>query len=150
MEDCVDVDMVKDRVVMEQLIDTLLSTVRVYVQEHKPNSSKEVAELADDYVQARGSGMEQPGEHENRAGHQRLSHSCGKAGHFMKDCPAKAEKPRRNVREIECYNCKKGHYSFNCPQCSLDHQATHVLSVPGSMESLVQDWKNENQYLISF
>ena len=144
MEDCMNnVDLVKDRVVMEQLIDTLPT-----VREHKPKSSQEAGELADDYVQARGSGLEIPG-------HQRLCHTCGKAGHLMKDCPVKAEKnekPKKNVREIECYNCrKKGHYSL-IMRCSVDHPGIHVCVpwVPGSMESLVQDWLKEGQYPISF
>ena len=146
MEDCMNnVDLVKDRVVMEQLIDTLPSAVRVYVREHKPKSSQEAGELADDYVQAR---LEIPG-------HQRLCHTCGKAGHLMKDCPVKAEKnekPKKNVREIECYNCrKKGHYSSNCPHNAM-LCGIHVCVpwVPGSMESLVQDWLKEGQYPISF
>ena len=45
---------IKDRVVMEQLINTLPGQVRVWVKERKPTSSREAGQLADDYIQARG------------------------------------------------------------------------------------------------
>ena len=54
MQGCNSVEDMKDRIVMEQLINTMPSQVRVWVKERKPKTSKEAGELADDYVQARG------------------------------------------------------------------------------------------------
>ena len=54
MSKCRNVREVKDKIVMEQLIDTLPNPVRIYVRGHKPKSSGEAGELADNYIQARG------------------------------------------------------------------------------------------------
>ena len=118
---------------MEQLINTLPGQVRVWVKERKPTSSREVGQLADDYIQARGQDLNMltptefcgPG----RQGTVRLCRGCGKPGHQVRDCRwksnvagkekdesvKKTEKPKRDLREIECFNChKRGDYSSNC------------------------------------
>ena len=65
-----------------------------------------------------------------RQGSVRLCHGCGKPGNQVKDCRFKSqvagkekdesvkktEKPRKDLKDIECFNChKRGHYSSNCP-----------------------------------
>ncbi len=44
---------VRDKVVMEQLIDTLPLAVKIFVKERHPENSEEAAKYADDYWQAR-------------------------------------------------------------------------------------------------
>ena len=58
MQGCDNMEAVKDKLVMEQLIEILLSCVRIWVKEHKPKTSKEAGEYADDYFQARGPGLD--------------------------------------------------------------------------------------------
>ena len=52
MQGCDNMEAVKDKLVMEQLIETLPSYVRIWVKERKPKTSKEAGEYADDYFQA--------------------------------------------------------------------------------------------------
>ena len=58
MQGCDNVEAVKDKLVMEQLIETLPSYVHIWVKEHKPKTSKEAGEYANDYFQARGPGLD--------------------------------------------------------------------------------------------
>ena len=134
MQECTSMEELKDHIVMEQLIDTLPSAVRIYVKEHKPKTSEEAGELADDYIQARGFCWDSTNEQSWRTGTPRLCHTCGKPGHLMKDCPTnmgvgsqkeigsakKFERPKKNMKEVECFNCRrKGHYSANCPHNAM-------------------------------
>ena len=54
MQVCDKVEAVKDKQVMEQLIETLPCYVHIWVKDCKPKTSKEAGENADDYFQARG------------------------------------------------------------------------------------------------
>ena len=58
VSDCTTLEQVKDRIIMEQLVDKLSDPMKIYVHEHKLKSSGEAGELADDYIQARGSELE--------------------------------------------------------------------------------------------
>ena len=53
MQRCDNVEAVKDKLVMEQLIKTLPRYVCIWVKKCKPKISKEAGEYADNYFQAR-------------------------------------------------------------------------------------------------
>ena len=53
LKDCESVDEAKDKVVLEQFINTLSEEVKIFVLERKPESSEEAGKLADDFQQAR-------------------------------------------------------------------------------------------------
>jgi predicted aspartyl protease len=128
---------IKDMIVKEQLINTLPGEIRVYVKEHKPKTSQEAGELADDHIRARKSGDGKPPKdippiHCSR---------CKKLGNSEKTCrvnlksedgkgsspaspppapPREKPKPRTDLKYITCFNClQKDHYSSNCPQSAL-------------------------------
>ncbi len=52
---CDTVEKLQDVLVLEQFVNTLPADVRVWVQEHKPNTSGVAAQLSDDYLQRLGS-----------------------------------------------------------------------------------------------
>ena len=55
MRDCTSLEEVFDMLVMEQLINMISSDLRVWIRERRPKSTLEAGELADQYMQARGS-----------------------------------------------------------------------------------------------
>ena len=55
MRDCTSLEEVFDMLVMEQLINMMPSDLRVWIRERRPKSTLEAGELADQYMQARGS-----------------------------------------------------------------------------------------------
>ena len=133
---CQSIEEQKDLVVLEQLLNILPEDVRIWVKERKPKSSLEAGQLADDYVQARR--QEQIGKTngpvprrntgERRQMEQLRCHRCKRLGHIAKNCQNKsdmqndkeqqhqAEKPKKDLRHIECFNChQKGHYSSKLP-----------------------------------
>ena len=50
---CMSADEVRDRVVQEQLLNSLPMDIRIWVGEHRPKTAAEAAELADNYLRAR-------------------------------------------------------------------------------------------------
>ena len=50
---CTSVEDIRDLMVQEQLLDSLPVEVKIWVREHKPKTSTEAAELADNYLRAR-------------------------------------------------------------------------------------------------
>ncbi len=83
---CDTVEKLQDVLVLEQFVNTLPADVRVWVQEHKPNTSEVAAQLADDYLQARKShplaGSE---ERKVRPLSQIVCAKCKKEGHKAKE-----------------------------------------------------------------
>ena len=47
------VELVKEAVIQEQLLNTLTPAIRVWVKERKPTTALEAGQLADDYIEAR-------------------------------------------------------------------------------------------------
>ena len=82
MKDCTTVEDIVDRIILEQLLDTLPEHVRLWVRERKPRTSEEAGQLADNYLQARGTllpeshGPSPPGK----------CPRCCKYGHWARDC----------------------------------------------------------------
>ena len=138
------IEAIKDLIVLEQLVETLPTDVRIFVKERKPETTAEAAKLADDYCQARKHESEkikiQNAGKPNEKRVPRTCLRCGKPGHIAKDCwavlprpnqesnterntPARQARPERrgkDLKDVECFNCQqKGHYSSNCPQRAL-------------------------------
>ena len=128
MRTCKTVEEVKDRVILEQLLDTLPPGVRVFVKERKPASSAEAALLADDHITARRESNAGT-THDKRPGVR--CNKCQKIGHFARECRQGMKGPeeksdvsstrpkplqKRDLKEVVCFNChQKGHYASNCP-----------------------------------
>ena len=53
MVGCHDVEAVFEKLLVEQLLNSMPSDLRVWVGERKPTTGKEAGNLADDYIQAR-------------------------------------------------------------------------------------------------
>ena len=60
LKQCNTLDKLKDAIVLEQLVNTLLLNVQVWVRERKPKTSEEAGQLADDYLQVRKQTNDQP------------------------------------------------------------------------------------------
>ena len=119
---------VKDKFILEQLLETLPLNVRLFTKERKPSTSVEAAQLADDYISA----------HKEQRQSVRCN-VCKKLGHYANECRerqegkqegAKAEgkgatgtkptRPRRDNRQLVCFNChNKGHIAMECPDKTL-------------------------------
>ena len=82
MQRCNNVEAVKDKLVMEQLNETLPSYVRIQVKERKPKTSKEAGEYTNDYFQPRGPRLDFQTKSYVMA-HLEKYVDCGK----VKDCP---------------------------------------------------------------
>ena len=50
---CESIDEIRELMVMEQLLQTLPSEIKVWVMERKPKASTVAAEMADNYLRAR-------------------------------------------------------------------------------------------------
>ena len=53
MSDCTTVEEIKEKIVTEQLLNTMPRDLRIWVGERKPKTGEEAGRLADDYLQAR-------------------------------------------------------------------------------------------------
>ena len=100
--------------VMEQLINMMPSDLRVWIRERRPKSTLEAGELADQYMQARGSVRLEGGKQDKWPTERRRCHECKEMGHIAKDCP-KSRNPRgsegrdsKDKRPLTCFNCHRG------------------------------------------
>ena len=137
MAGCSSVQEVIDKLVVEQLFNTMPKELRVWLAERKPTSGEESGQMADDYVQARRHVREaRPDDKEDRktggtapsvTPSSRKCYRCGAEGHVRSNCPVKDEPAKdgptegkskpRGFKNIKCYNCGKyGHISANCPE----------------------------------
>ena len=82
LKDCSTMEEVKDAVVKEQLLAVLPEDIRMWVKERKPKATTEAAQLAEDYLQARPTGIPKS---------DRLPTGpcprCGEHGHWARHCP---------------------------------------------------------------
>ena len=55
----------------------------------------------------------------------RVCYTCGKAGHFAKNCRRRQQGSTKNT--VQCYNCQSfGHVARNCPN-NLNGQGVHSV-----------------------
>ena len=126
-KDCTGAAGVLDLVVKEQLLSTLPEDARLWVSEHKPKTSEEAGQLAEDFLQARQSISRTPAKPFGGEPPHTPCPKCGQAGHWARDCPRarsggpapskeQAAKQEREAPPVRCYNCKqRGHVAAKCP-----------------------------------
>ena len=134
-KECKTVEDIRDMMVQEQLLDALPRELKIWVAERKPKTSKEAAELADNYLRAR--------KHEHRTepsgGRQDKGSSWNKGTRDARDAPKVpsgretlgGQAPRRieNREAIHCFTCgKKGHIARHCRTNALV-----CIGLPGDM-----------------
>ena len=161
MTECDTVEAVLEKLVVEQLVNTMTTDLKVWVSERKPTTGGEAGGLADDYVRARQRDTGVKGTVDDRRREkgmdQKKCHNCGKEGHFARNCfkktgdkqksDVKTEGGRWDLSSVKCYNCGQlGHISTKCPAkvlfCggSLAKQATRSGVVEGQIvEDIVLD-----------
>ena len=156
---CDSMDEVVDMLVVEQILDTMGSDLKIWVSEKKPKSGSEAGGLADDYIQARRDVGDKRLAKE-RAGEPKRCHSCGKTGHLARVCPEpkktserppaasgtgpaeKKEGGKFDPRKVKCFNCGvQGHVSSRCPERGFyckdqgSRSTTRTGTVEGQMVS---------------
>ena len=81
MRDCTSLEEVFDMLVMEQLINMMPSDLRAWIRERRPKSTLEAGELADQYMQARGSVCSKGGMQDKWPTERRRCHNYKEVGH---------------------------------------------------------------------
>ena len=143
LKDVATVEQVKDTVVLEQFLNCLSPTIRIWIKERKTKSVLEAGQLADDYTEARRQVKEE------KSG----SGDTIQKGKPSTPIPEEAQpvkggnKDRRNQGQrwgsedsnVTCYNCnKRGHVSSRCPSkalyCGLRNAHNSTLERSGLVE----------------
>ena len=139
-KDCTGAAGVLDLVVKEQLLSALPEDARLWVSEHKPKTSKEAGQLAEDLLQVRQSVSRTLAKPFGGEPPRTPCPKCGQAGHWARDCPRarsggsapskeQAAKQEREAPPVLCYNCKqRGHVAAKYPSnaalfCQGEEQA---------------------------
>ena len=133
MASCSTIESVAEKIVVEQLLSTMPTELRIWLSERKPGTAREAGKLADDYASARRHSQvetpkEEPKKRDGASNREpRRCHTCGQEGHLARNCPKKAEpgktelasgkeKMSRDHSDKKCYNChKRGHIAVHCP-----------------------------------
>ena len=159
---CTTVEAVMEKIVVEQLIETMPRDLKVWIRDRKPASGADAGKLADDYSRARQQEL-QVSPRVLDHNEVKRCHTCRKTGHLMRDCPQRAEsaekpdtaklepkgetpsKDKTNRKPVVCYNCGQlGHIAVRCPNnsnlfCSAVGTRLSVRR-PGIVEgTMVQD-----------
>ena len=163
---CTTVKAVMEKIVVEQLIDTMPRDLKIWIRDRKPASGVDAGKLADDYSHARQQELQVSPRVFSHTDVKRC-HTCRRTGHLMKDCPQRvagaeksdrsdaakpglletpaANKDKTNRKPVVCYNCgQSGHIAVRCPNNSnlfCDAVGTRVsVRRPGVVEgTMVQD-----------
>ena len=134
---CTTVEAVMEKIVVEQLIETMPRDLKIWIRDRKPASGADAGKPADDYSRARQQEL-QVSPRVLDHNEVKRCHTCRKTGHLMRDCPqraAGAEKPdtaksepkgdtppskdNTNCKPVVCYNCEQsGHIAVRCPNNS--------------------------------
>ena len=138
--DCKTVAELREVAVMEQFLNSLPASLRLWVRERTPKTVAEAAQLADQFVQAhkqaqdgqksnRGSTDERDRQREDKTPlANKRCFSCGQVGHLRSSCvvgngPARsaaAAATQPSKPDVRCYNCgRKGHVAIRCPSRAL-------------------------------
>eukprot|EP00731_Ephydatia_muelleri_P001970 Em0001g1970a len=133
----------RDLMILEQLVNTLQTEVRVWVTERNPKTSAEAAKLADDYQSARkqnGSRLVQERKFDQKATvddkKKTASETVPRQGSEPKGDSATqmaVGKRSSSKREIRCFNCKEtGHMARDCPSNALFGEEQGMLGIKHS------------------
>ena len=141
MDNCGTLEAVMEKILIEQLLESMPTDLRIWVAERKPGSGREAAVLADDYLQARERAGK-PTLPRSTYGKQKVEtrkcHNCKQEGHLAWSCPRRSSPPEDEKedtekkptgsggkkdgfgRAVKCYNCGgQGHISSHCPDKAL-------------------------------
>ena len=140
MGGCDTVEKIAEKVVVEQLLNSMPSDLRIWLSERKPETAAEAGRLADDYLLARQrEGVLTPTKkNKDRSSDeaQVKCFKCKKPGHYARNCkqPPQPDKDRekdertptndqpgkKDKPPVKCYNCQqRGHIAINCPSNAL-------------------------------
>ena len=142
--DCSTKEVMAEKLLIEQLLDTMPVELRIWLSEKKPTTGREVGKLADDYLLVRRHSCRESGGRIHESHHQgstpnqpRKCYSCGQQGYLSRNCPAKPSEGRpentppastntpkettpKTNPERKCYNWhKRGHFANRCPNNTL-------------------------------
>ena len=107
------VDVILNKVAVEQLINGLPNEVKVWVASRNPETPTAVAELIETYDSAHGRSA--PSREKSRYQDQKQSSKPRKDSGKQKNDGNNTQRERRPLMEIWCYKCqKKGHFARNC------------------------------------
>ena len=149
MAGCETLEEVLDKLVVEQLLDTLGADLKIWLSEKKPKCGNEAGSLADDYVQARRRDGVDRGRTKEQTGEPRKCHKCGKPGHFARVSSEQketserlnSESPRFEPKKVKCFNCGVlEHISSRCPEKGF--YCADQLKKPITRRQTVAEHKN--------
>ena len=136
------VKQIKDAVILEQFLNGLSPTIRVWIKERKPKSSLEAGQLANDYMKARKQLKENSGRDSIQKG--KPSTSVPEEAKQAKENTAEKRNQgqrwsRSEESQVTCFNCNKwGHIASRCPikamYCGLRKEGNAVLQRSGVVE----------------
>ena len=87
MAGCKSVEEVMEKVLMEQLLNTMPHNLRNLFTERKPGTGPEASQLVDDYIQAQRQALWLGGGGGMKKTEKRVCHKCGQEGHVARNFP---------------------------------------------------------------
>ena len=133
-------DDLMDVLVKEQFVNSLPTTLQVWIREREPETSDAAFDMADSFVHARecgsSNGIGKSGWKTEGPGmeHSQRCYKCGEEGHFAGRCYKRvtqtneqeatkmhmADTSSGSGSKVKCYNCgKPGHVARKCPESAL-------------------------------